>query len=221
MARRSSQPALYEMMRSRAAAGGSSAPGSPSEVRPSLRLADDDEFELMRDDASPSPLLERIISLLKPGQTVRLPVGYMLGACAGVILLLVVTYVIGVNAGKSIQTAAFHEKFGAGFEISQQRGGVNDPLTLDSLDGSRTATPAAGGGASPRGEAPATPPKSGDSSQMSGKWGPVVPSVDPRQKGWNYFVAATNTLARCTQLAEFCRSNGLETYVVPHKNGVR
>lgn len=207
------------MMRSRAAAGGQGASGSQPAVQPTLRLADEEEFEVMRDDASPSPLLERMIALLTPGQTIRMPVGYLLGACACVILLLVVTYVIGVNAGKSIQTAAFHEKFGDGFEISQQRGGVTDPLTLQSLAGTRAETPGNGVGATPRGVSQGTPPKSGNQGGSASTWGPVVPSVDPRQKGWNYFVAATNTLARCTQLAEFCRANGLETYVVPHKNG--
>jgi hypothetical protein len=224
MARRSAQPALYEMMRNRGAQGGQAAPSTPTpSARPTLRLAEDDEeIEVMRDDASPSPVLERIIALLKPGQTVRLPVGYLFGACAGVILLMAVAYVIGVSAGKSIQTAAFHEKFGDGFEISSRRGGVNDPLTLDALDGSHTSAPQAGSGAaggSPRTEKPATPSNTGNGGRSAMNWGPVVPAIEPRQKGWNYFIAATNTLARCTQLAEFCRNSGLETYVVPHKNG--
>lgn len=181
----------------------------------------DRDIDPRTSDASGSPVLERVIDFLKPGHTVRIPVGYFFLACASVLVLLVAIYMIGVSVGKSIQTADYRERLGEGFEISLQRGGVNDPLTNASVMDSRASELSAGPTRILGNESSSPRTAGGLSPGMSDEWGPVQPAVDPRQPGWNYFIAATNTAARCLSLAEFCRASGLETYVIPHKNGAQ
>ena len=41
---------------------------------------------------------------------------------------------------------------------------------------------------------------------------------DPRKKGLNYFVLAETREAGAKKIAEYCRANGLESYVIPGKN---
>ena len=215
MSKRSVQPALYEMMRSR---GLTSAAQAGTRDRESEVQERDEAIELMRDDApSASPVVERLMALLSPGRTVRLPVGYMLLACAGILLLLVGAYVIGVNAGKAIQ----RERLAANFDISPPPSGVTDPLTREPKPSGSPPGPSNGGVLS--GDRGGAAPKDNVSAagRPQSQWGPVVPASDPRQKGWNYFVAAETTAAGAKRLAEFCRANGLETYVVPGKNGSR
>ncbi len=230
MARRSAQPALYEMMHNRG-----STPNVPiaQPVRPARDSHDADlEIELHQDEPAGSApaILERLIDLLRPGQTVRIPVGYLLAACAGVFVLLIVLYMIGVSAGKSIQTAMYRERLGEGFEISLQRGGggggggVNDPLTIAPANGRGDSDGGATGTAGStmlNSDSASRMGSGGEHSALASNWGPIRPAADPRQPGWNYFIAATNTMSSCTSLAEFCRANGLETYVVAHKNGAQ
>ena len=203
------------MMRSR---GLTSTAQADTRERPSDVEERDEAIEIMRDEAtSSSPILERLMGLLSPGRTVRMPVGYMLLACAGMLLLLVGVYIIGVNAGKAIQ----RDRLAANFDISPRPSGVNDPLTLEPRTSGSLGNPSSGGmlsggsgGAVPKDNVAAN-------GRPQSQWGPVVPASDPRQKGWNYFVAAETTPAGAKRLAEFCRANGLETYVVPGKNGSR
>lgn len=218
MAKRSGQPALYEMMRGRGPL--TVGPDAPRERTPPI-AEPEDEIEVMRDDASPSPALDRLVGLLKPGRTVRLPVGYLLLACGGLLLILIVAYVIGVTAGKSLQRAEFHAKFGEGFDLSPRPPAVNDPLTLQPLDATDGAANNPEGGVLSGGGARAASPDSASGARSPADWGPVVPSADPRRKGWNYFIAAETTPAGAKRLAEFCRSHGLETYAVPYKNASR
>jgi len=215
MSKRSVQPALYEMMRSRGLT--STAQAGTREPPPNVEERDE-AIEVMRDEApSSSPVLERLMGLLSPGRTVRMPVGYVLLACAGVLLLLVGAYIIGVSAGKAIQ----RDRLAANFDISPRPSGVNDPLTLEPKTSGTPPGPSNSGvlssdhgGAAPKGNVTTT-------GRPQSQWGPVVPASDPRLKGWNYFIAAETTAAGAKRLAEFCRTSGLETYVVPGKNGSR
>lgn len=217
MSKRSGQPALYEMMRSRGLASTAQA-GTRERSSDSDVEERDEAIEIMRDEApESSPIVERLMGLLSPGRTVRMPIGYMLLACAGILLLLVGVYIIGVNAGKAIQ----RDRLAANFDISPRPSGVNDPLTLEPRTSGSPGNPSnggvlggGGGGAAPKDNVAA-------SGRPQSQWGPVVPTSDPRQKGWNYFIAAETTATGAKRLAEFCRVNGLETYVVAGKNGSR
>ena len=46
--------------------------------------------------------------------------------------------------------------------------------------------------------------------------GPI--ESDPRVKGMSYYILATYTPESAVKLAEFCRSKGLEAYVIPGNN---
>lgn len=202
MAKRSGQPALYEMMRNRGV----------TPVLPPERTRAVEDVEVMRDEPTPSPWLERLRQMLTPGRTLEVPVGFLLLGLGLLIGVLMLIYAIGFSSGKSRARTDFEEKFGVAPVIT---GSVNDPLT--SLASGDRSSPVSLEVQPPS----AQPPGQSGSGVPVAKWGPVVPRSDPRQKGWNYFIAAENTLARCQALAEFCRVNGLETYVVPHKNGGR
>jgi hypothetical protein len=52
--------------------------------------------------------------------------------------------------------------------------------------------------------------------QSQEQWESVTSDI--RQKGENYFVLAETNKDGATRLAEFCRSQGLETYVISRKN---
>ncbi len=173
---------------------------------------DVEDREIAREAAVPSPVLEKVASLLSPGRTLRLPVGYLLLAGGVLVLVLTLVYVIGSNRGEAKARAQFEEKFGSQPLVS----GVNDPLTLES-QGTADGTP--GDAPSVKQRESSTP--GGDSRRTAADWGPVVPSIEPRQKGWNYFILAEDSLQGAQKLAQFCRDSGLETYVIPGKNDRR
>lgn len=170
---------------------------------PVLRLADD--------EAIPSGMLERISTLLKPGRTLRIPVGYLFLAVAVAIVLLWLTYMVGNSRGYSAARADLEDKF----RSQQRQAGVHDPLTLAPGDQSKMGGSMAAGSAQPRESAAAPPSASALVTRPPSQWGPIAPKTDPRKKGWNYFVIAETSPQGAERVVEFCRSNGLETYVIP------
>ena len=202
------------MMRSRAAEARSVSPNS-AKAAEAEDQGIEERMELLRDEArgSSPPLLENLAHLLKPGRTLRLPVGYVFAACGAVVVLLCITYMFAHRLGQAQATEQAQAKYVQG--LPQQRG-VNDPLSHEpddlSAGGSATLTngqPRSANTNRPSGTAPVHP---------EAAWGPVQPKTDPRQKGWNYFIVAETTPQGAVRLAEFCRVNGLETYVVAGKN---
>jgi hypothetical protein len=72
------------------------------------------------------------------------------------------------------------------------------------------------GGATPGGQADRSNPSGGVTPRDPSGWRPLI--SDPRVKGLNYFVLVEGSETGAVQLAEFCRTNGLESYVVSGKN---
>jgi hypothetical protein len=213
MAKRGAQPALYEMMRSRPTATPNDAAPvvrAPASVPAPEPVAFDSE-DLA--PVQPSPTAAAIVDLLRPGRTLRLPVGYVFLGVAALIALVLVAYVIGNRQGHNARDAELAENFGSPMITPR----VNDPLTLEaqepSPDGGGSALPGSGS----RGGGSGTPRTAANSAS----WGPVEPKGDPRQKGVNYFILAETTPQGALRLAEFCRANGLESYVVAGKNARR
>jgi len=206
MARRSGQPALYEMMRSPRGAGGPTSDPAPMHLPPPS--AD------VGDDPASSPLLISLARLLTPGQTIRMPVGYLMLAIAIGIVLLLSAYLIGNSRGKAVAEQNFAQKLSS---TSTNAAAVNDPLSQ------------AGGftpGSSLLAEQPdpsaGTPDRPGGGIRSAAQWGPIEPKSDPRLKGWKYYTLAESpTQQGAIRLAEFCRTNGLETYVLSANNGRR
>ena len=150
---------------------------------------------------TPAPV-QHVARWLKAGRAVRLPVGYLIAA--GVILAagIAIAYVIGAQGSDGAD--------GVGGETSlmQVARHGEQPRAVDPL----VAAPEVRGAVDPP-AAPAEPPAA--SGPPSNGWGPVF--SDPRQAGLSYFVLAETTAAGAERLADYCRSQGLETYVVGRK----
>lgn len=195
MGTKPSQPALYEKMRSRAV-------GAPT-ISPKVDLHPTSVQSVSDDGGS---------AWFSPGRSIRLPAGYLLLACGVGVLLLSVVYVFGHKRGYSVARSQFDQ------QVIDRSAGITDPLTtlqpvIDTSSSLRSgiAPPNASGDAG-------SPPSGGFRTTPAAAWGPIVPAKDPRQKGLNYFVIAETSESGARTLAEFCRSQGLETYVVPAKN---
>jgi len=202
MAAKSTQPALYEKFRNRGGAN------PPAPMKTDLG------------PASPPVVLEPPTahsgdSWLSPGRTIRVPVGYVMLAVGLLIAILFVVYIMGFQSGKRVEHARMATTLNSNGNDAVNLATV-DPL-LDTKQPDRSvmgSTPAKSGNPSSGGN-PAV------RSSPPSNWGPVSPSKDPRTKGLNYFVLMETNEAGATRLADFCRSYGLETYVIPSKNDRR
>jgi len=184
-------------------------------------------YELMRQPRRPRAEIEPELEIaprgddrgagwpawLMPGHAIRLPVGYVLVASAVVVLAIVLAYVVGHEQAERRVTAAYEALL---LEQSRQRSaalGLQDPLdeTTTGL-GVETVT----------GDVPplALPEPSRGPEPMPSRGGPIVVTEggDPRQPGLHYFVIAETREDGAIRLAEFCRDQGLDAYVVPGHN---
>lgn len=143
---------------------------------------------------------------LTPGRSIRVPVGYVLLAGALVLGLLFGTYIFSFNRGTKTARAEFEQ------ELLRASNALSQATLVEPL----TAVPPSGGGPAKAGQ-PNRPSGSGAvASRDPSRWGPLI--SDPRVKGMNYFVLVEGSENGAVKLAEFCRGNGLETYVVSGKN---
>lgn len=145
---------------------------------------------------------------LSPGRTLQLPVGYVLVAVAGAILLMMLSYMLGHSRGKDAGRLVYEEDFSQGKLVA---GGERpeDPLERGSRSGS---TPDVSGSEN----ASASSNQRDRSGSDGPNWGPV--ESDPRQEGLNYFVLAETRRAGALRLAKYCRARGLESYVISGNN---
>ncbi len=140
-------------------------------------------------------------SWLSPGRTIRLPVGYLLLGSAAALVLLVAAFTVGYTRGQRFAKA----------QLEQQ----DWPMTAQPLmrvpppEEIAVEDPAPGEATVATGAAAVEPP-------MPLGWGPVV--SDPRVAGRNYFVLIHTQYDNAVELADFCRGNGLEAYVIPADN---
>lgn len=198
MSKKTAQPALYEKMRNR-----------PDPVAP------------VKVDREPPPASDDrpgFGQFLNPGQAIRLPVGYLFLGMGILIALISVAYIAGSSRGKALEEQRR-------LQSEAPLEAINDPLMqgLEAPPATTTGKGMLGSGNSPRGAN--QPSGSGGakpavSGLTPGPMGPIAPAPDkdPRKKGLNYFILATTSKEGAVQLAEFCRSNGLETYVISRKN---
>jgi hypothetical protein len=231
MARKPTQPALYELIRhkprqavvvapttraepafeSKAAAGPSGSGGGL--VASPMRVG----------SAADEPAVTSG-SLGGPGRFLKVPVGYAYVAIGVALALVVMVYMYGFSSGEAAATKRFDErrldemvsqgnlpavdplKAGRTPTSLIGKGGAGDPLGLGTGDngqpGSNEAQKAAGAG-------------SGDDGT---DLGPPSGS-DPRQPGLNYFVLAGRLSAlEGDPMVRFCRKNGLDAHLVPDDN---
>lgn len=210
MARKGTQPALYELIRSRTSTqtpSTSASVGSPSGVGRS-------EPESLAPGVAHAP----VPSVGASSHVLRVPVGYVYAAIAILLAATVAGYLYGVSVGERIANDRLaqqrHDEANAASRMPEI-----DPLNVNKLPESLVANGATGGGAGRGNLNSQGDPKSrregalgsNDSDQALGP-----PSgSDPRTVGLNYFVLAHTARSNGQAMVDFCRKNGLDAHLVP------
>ena len=145
-------------------------------------------------------------SWLSPGRVVRLPVGYIFLALGFVALVIAAAFVLGHARGESAARARFEREFTA---APGPGASLRDPLRGPEA-GAPVVAPNTPGAT--RTDADIAPPAAVDPRG----WGRI--DADRRVAGRAYFVLAETTPGGAGRLAEFCRAEGLETYVIAGEN---
>ncbi len=189
MAKRRTNPALYELIQARQ--GNRAAAPTPDP-----------------EPTAVAPTTSESIGWFSPGRTIRLPVGYLFLAAAGLILLGVFAYMFGYQHGEratELQFGDLADRTGAipSAQIAQ------DPMATDSRAGGGSPRSATYGPAVRRSS-------TGSMVTNAGRWGPI--QSDPREAGLNYFILIHTQRENAIKLANFCRNESLEAYVVKAKN---
>ena len=127
-------------------------------------------------------------NVLTPGRAIRMSIGTVGVLAAVCIALIIVSYTFGYQRGVRIGEQA-RDEYGARLQ----------EVFVE-----------------PVGSTPSNVAQNPPSTTQTSGWGPIM--SDPRQKGYYYFVLANGTEMGSTQLAQFCRGKGLETYVVSGHN---
>jgi len=155
--------------------------------------------------------LEVAGSWLSPGRAIRLPVGYVLLGSALLIVILSLAYGIGYKGGQRAGQAKYQQDLVASAQ------GISDG-TLRSLDPLTDPPPKTSKQAANPSNSSRSNSNANVRSAPASSWGPVIPKEEPRKKGLRYFILMSTTEQGAVRLAEFCRANGLETYVIKGKN---
>jgi hypothetical protein len=173
--------------------------------------------------------VNRPVSFLGQGKSLRFAVGYLYIAVGLTLLLLVVAYMVGYRLGFQ----GGEQKERAKYEnLSSQNNGsapIDDPLTEEGRVTNREnaslraaqgfpggSGPAAGGSDQPQRESSAIPDPTPTGHPAGAGFGPI--DADPRQEGYFYFVLMETTVDGALRLARFCREHGLEAYVIASHN---
>ncbi len=156
------------------------------------------------------------------GRAVRIPVGLVMLAGAGAIMLIILAYMGGYKHAESTLRQEFEERtLGSDGLFNPGQGDLTDPLNANAGD-------SRGPGAGPR------QPQAGDENGTAGGirpggraaaggggepgWGPL--QSDPRVAGLNYLrLLQGDNVDEAVKVATFCREHGLEAYVLIGDNG--
>lgn len=230
MARKPTQPALYELIRhkprtvivpmppARGATGGHVGSAGPA-AAPSISAS----------TASSTPVAGTAAAPAGPGRFVKVPVGYAYVAIGVALAGLVCVYIYGFSAGEKTANARFEERR---IEELNAHGALPavDPLNAGKTP--RSLAPEGGGRASgldqsglERGGPSSDQSRTGESGTAAtgdGDGGQDLgppPGNDPRQPGLNYFILASHLSAlEGDPMVRFCRRNGLDAHLVPDDN---
>ena len=190
MAKRRSNPALYELIQARQ--GSRAAPLTPAP----------------KSTTAAAPTTGEPIGWFSPGRTIRLPIGYLFLGAAGLILLAVSAYMFGYQHGERATELQFGDLAGRTDGIPSAQI-AQDPMATDSRRGTGSPRPNSYGATAGRSN---TGPRF-----TNGGRGGLVQS-DPREAGFNYFILIHTQRENAIKLANFCRDESLEAYVVKAKN---
>lgn len=198
---RKNAPALYELIggRSRVSPPGSHVPQEYEEEHGGAEI----EEEVYEEEPHRS--------ILSPGRTVRMPVGYFFFALAIVIATAIGAYILGFQ----MRDAAYQRQEKRRAQLEAPVEPLDQPVNRSLLGPS----PVGASGSQPsRPGSPAKPP----SPEIGSGPGKVVVvgagTSDPREKGVNYAIVATLGKERATDLAAFLSERGVDVAVVPTNN---
>ncbi len=208
--KKSRGPALYEVIGKRSAPGSGQAMPTP----PARRKANRSAQKQVRAVRSKPPVAQSSDVAnsgsrrwMVPGSAIRMPVGVVVAAGVLVVILVMMSYMVGHRRGRDIAVAQL--TVGATEapinQLATGQQAIADPLGTPTSEISVSPLPGAAGDQS-----------LGGNAHGSGAWGEI--RSDSRISGLNYFVLAEWHGEEMVALAEFCRTRGLETYVVPGKN---
>jgi hypothetical protein len=209
VAKRNSSPALYEMISSRLKhqyQASAQQPGTPPDAAAPDQSAAEQRSAYSQ--STPRPPSQRF-AWLAPGRIVRLPVGHVLIAGALILLLLLASYLIGYGRAPKVKEADSDAALRQQAEAVRTHGPGFDQLSKPSPSPPSVE-------ARPNPVLAMSPPVLGAQEASYGEM-----ESDPRQKDLNYFVLAETTREGALRLAEFCRANALEAYVVKRNNKAR
>lgn len=200
MAKKSRKPALYELLKSNRAGPERVTPPEFPEDSPSV---DEDDLEVRP-------------AWFTPGRSIHVPVGYIFAGLAVGIGLIVGAYIVGYQRGETVGKQVTEEMFAAGGEArsAADQGFADDPLAGSGDGPAGTSRERAGSSSGGGSELAGSETRRAD--EHSG-WGPI--ESDPRETGKYYFRLMETRKEGAQRLAQFCRDNGLEAYMVRANNG--
>ncbi|MCR9217892.1 MAG: hypothetical protein NXI14_11925 [bacterium] len=202
MSQRRKNPALYELLGSRPI-------NKPGGGRPPV----EDPIEDDQEDSAFG---------IKPGRTIRIPVGYLFFAIAGVIALIFGGYMLGYAQRDRI---AEQEKLRALTSDDPDGGGggaIADPLNRVSSEQNTPNRPNTDGATRQVNNSGSTanPPRTG--SPLENVWFVREGVRDPREPGLNYFILATNyPWDEAERAALYLGKNGVAAVVYPSSRSNR
>jgi hypothetical protein len=198
MSQRRKNPALYELLGSRPI----NKPGS-SHAPVSDPIADDEDSAFG----------------IKPGRTIRVPMGYLFFAIAGVIALIFGGYMLGYHQRDRL---AEQERMRM---LTSDPGSGGDSAIADPLSNTNGSNDSSDSGNSANsGTSGANNPQPQPPRNTGGQTGSPLPNVwfvrngvqDPRQSGLNYFILATNyPWDEAEKAALYLGRNGVGAVVYP------
>ena len=151
--------------------------------------------------------------MFTPGRPITVPAGYILVAAALVVGLLIGAYIIGYRNAENVMQSQFDESWLEAARTNEQFADMTDPLGGNANRGgtSREPTDTTVNSARPDSSMnrPASVPPPSDSL------GPI--DQPPLRDGTYHFVLATTRIDGAIRLAEFCRDQQLDAYVVTSK----
>jgi hypothetical protein len=161
---------------------------------------------------------------LSPGQVVRMPVGYLLIAAAGVLILVVAVFYVGYETGGRA------EKVEAERRLREYGAPTNDPLVEGFVDpvGSAADIPGAGGAepgsdttrqAQPTETAGRDEPDDAQSRQPAERRRTAAPATPERVKGLNYWIVSYTTPEEGERLVDFFAEHGIPAKAYPASGG--
>ena len=157
--------------------------------------------------SSPSLPTGESTNWLSPGRTIRVPIGYLFLAAAALILVVVFVYMFGFQHGERSNQLQFGD-LANGNTRDRNAEIAQDPMARDFGSGVGSAQLA--------NREPRVLSNTG-STATNGDFGRTVVS-DPREAGLNYFILIHTQRANAVKLANFCRAESLEAYVVKARN---